>query len=375
MECHFSVAPLPTHHCDLPLKKSHLSPEEVGEGKMVVRYEWAWLQVTIFRRSLPSFVVCLLLVAATLAGCTTKAQTQNTEQASSNVKQKVVRIGYQKGTAFLNILKARGSLEKRLGSEVSVKWSEFTQGPPMMEAMNAGAVDIGVVGPPPPIFAQAAGTPIVYVGSSLPSGKSQVVLVAKNSPIRTVSELKGKKVAVGKGTAGHYLIIKVLESAGLKLEDIQPVYLLPPEARTAFEGGKVDAWVTSDPRYAEAERTGKARLLADGDKIAEQRSFFIATRNFVDKHPDLVKAILEEQKKDEEWAKSNRKETAQILEKATGVKAENWEWSFERRPSFGVLFMDDKIIAEQQEMADLFFNLKLIPKPVQVKEATWIPQP
>lgn len=115
------------------------------------------------------------------------------------------------------------------------------------------------------------------------------------------------------------------------------------------------------------------RLLANGEKIAEQRSFFIATRSFVDKHPNIVKAILEEQKNDEEWAKSNRKETARILEKATGVKAENWEWSFERRPNFGVLYMNDEIVKEQQQIADLFFHLKLIPKPVQIKNAAWKP--
>lgn len=332
------------------------------------------LPVNRIRQSLPSFVVYLLVVAATLTGCATETKTPKAEEFPSSVKQTEVRIGYQKGSAFLNIVKARGSLEKGLTPKgVAVKWSEFTQGPPMMEAMNAGAIDIGVVGAPPPIFAQAAGTPIVYVASSLPSGKSQAVLVAKDSPIRTVADLKGKKVAVGKGTAGHYVIIKALETAGLTLDDIQPVYLLPPEARTAFEGGNVDAWVTSDPRYAEMERTGKARLLIDGGNIAEQRSYFIATRSFVDRHPDSVKALLEEQKKDEEWAKSNRKETAQILEKATGVKAANWEWSFERRPSFGVIYMDDKIVAEQQQMADLFFNLKLIPKPVQVKDAIWTP--
>lgn len=114
----------------------------------------------------------------------------------------------------MNIVKARGSLEQRLQpSQIVVKWSEFAQGPPMMEAMNAGAVDIGVVGAPPPIFAQAAGTSIVYVASSLPNGKGHVVLVRKDSPIGTVTDLKGKKVAVGKGTAGHYLIVKVLESA------------------------------------------------------------------------------------------------------------------------------------------------------------------
>ena len=344
----------------------------------------------VSRTSLPSFVVYLLLIAATFTSSGTKADSalntqttqnrQNTkvEQISSNgkqAKQREVRLGYQKGTAFLNIVKARGSLEKRLGSSgVAVKWIEFAQGPPMMEAMNANAVDIGVVGAPPPIFAQAAGTPIVYVASSLPNGKGQVILVKKDSPFRTLADLKGKKVAVGKGTAGHYLIVKVLESAGLTLKDIQPVYLLPPEARAAFEGGNVDAWVTSDPRYAEVERTGKIRVLASGEKIAEQRSYFIAIRSFVDKHPDIVKAILEEQKKDEEWAKSNRKETAKILETATGVKAENWEWSFQRRPNFGVVYLNDQIVKEQQQMADLFYNLKLIPKPVQIKQAAWTPQ-
>ncbi|GAA6624024.1 sulfonate ABC transporter substrate-binding protein [Scytonema sp. NUACC26] len=340
------------------------------------------LQLFRLERSLPFFTTYLLMVAFALIGYGAKADStqsiQNAEKVANNIKQNSkqteIRVGYQKGTAYLNILKARGSLEKQLNPKgVGVRWIEFTQGPPMMEAMNAGAVDIGVVGAPPPIFAQAAGVPITYVASSFPSGKSQVILVKKNSAIRTVADLKGKKVAVGKGTAGHYLIVKVLEAAKLTLKDIQPVYLLPPEARSAFEGGNVDAWVTSDPRYAEAERTGTVRLLATGEKVAEQRSYFIATRSFVNKYPNFVKTIVDEQKKDEQWAKSNKKETARILETATGVKAENWEWTFQRRPNFGVIYMNDQIVKEQQQMADLFFNLKLIPKAVQVKEVVWKP--
>lgn len=373
----------------LPLK-TPMSCEH-GHGS-VLDSSRAGSQLLKFKRSLSS-IPYLLLIATTFTSTGSKANstpnhpniqnqnTQNTkiEQISSDSKQNSkqqteVRIGYQKGTAFLNIIKARGSLEKKLApTGVNVRWIEFAQGPPMMEAMNANAVDIGVVGAPPPIFAQAAGVPVTYVASSLPNGEGQVILVRKNSSIRTVADLKGKKVAVGKGTAGHYLIVKVLGTAKLTLNDIQPVYLLPADARAAFEGGNVDAWVTSDPRYAEAERTGQVRLLANGAKVAEQRSYFIATRSFVSKNPQLVKAIIDEQKKDEEWAKRNRKESARILETATGVKAENWEWTFERRPNFGVLYMNNQIVKEQQEMADLFFQLKLVPKTVQIKDAVWTP--
>ncbi|CAO3358966.1 Alkanesulfonate ABC transporter substrate-binding protein SsuA [Azospirillum melinis] len=178
--------------------------------------------------------------------------------------EKQVRIGYQKyGT--LIILKEQGLLEKRLESlGYDVVWTEFPGGPQLLEALNVGALDFGTTGEAPPIFAQAAGAPLLYVGYEPASPKGEAILVPKSSTIRSVAQLKGRKVALNKGSNVHYLLVKALEKAGLSVADIEPVYLPPADARAAFERGAVDAWAIWDPFYAAASVATGARTLTDG---------------------------------------------------------------------------------------------------------------
>lgn len=153
---------------------------------------------------------------------------------------KVFRIGHQKG--WLSLLKARGTLEKRLSPlGISVSWTEFNAGPVQLEALNVGSIDFGDVGEAPPIFAQAAGAPLVYAGATVPRPGVEAVVVPKDSPIRSVADLKGKRVAYNKGSNVQYFLVKLLEKHGLKYSDVQSVFLAPPDARAAFEKGAVDA--------------------------------------------------------------------------------------------------------------------------------------
>ncbi|HEY4352898.1 MAG TPA: aliphatic sulfonate ABC transporter substrate-binding protein, partial [Paraburkholderia sp.] len=163
---------------------------------------------------------------------------------------KVVRIGYQKYGTFV-ILKARGTLEKRLAEQgATVQWLEFPAGPQLLEGLNAGAVDLGTVGETPPIFAQAGGVDFVYVGNEPASAKSEAIVIPKQSTIKSVADLRGKKVALNRGSNVHYLLVRALASANLKYTDIQPVYLAPADARAAFEQNNIDAWVIWDPYFA-----------------------------------------------------------------------------------------------------------------------------
>src|SRR5262249_52267837 len=141
-----------------------------------------------------------------------------------------------------------------------VKWSEFQFGPPMMEALGAGAIDFGEVGDMPPIFAQAAGQRFVYA-ARMP-GSQHAMLVPEGSAIRTVADVKGKKVAVARGSSAHNVTVRLLEKAGLAFADIVPAYMPPADASAAFSRGSVDAWVVWDPYYALAERRQKARAIA-----------------------------------------------------------------------------------------------------------------
>jgi sulfonate transport system substrate-binding protein len=180
-------------------------------------------------------------------------------QAALAEERRVLRIGYQKyGT--LTLLKGRGTLDQRLAAQgIAVKWTEFPAGPVLLEGLNVGSIDFGTVGEAPPIFAQAAGANLVYVANEPPAPASEAIVVPKASTLSSLAELKGRKVALNKGSNVHYLLVRALEKAGLKYGDITPVYLPPADARAAFERGSVDAWVIWDPFLAAAQTARRAR--------------------------------------------------------------------------------------------------------------------
>jgi sulfonate transport system substrate-binding protein len=279
-----------------------------------------------------------------------------------------LRIGYQKyGT--LTLLKARGHLEQRFADQgIAVKWTEFPSGPALLEALNVGSVDYGTVGEAPPIFAQAAGANLVYVANEPPAPASEAIVVPKNSTLKSVAELKGKKVALNKGSNVHYLLVKVLEKAGIAYKDVEVVYLPPSDARAAFERGSVDAWVIWDPFLAAAEKQLGARILADGKGLVANHQFFLASRPYAEKNPEIIKAIQEELVKVDQWGGSNQKEVAAILSQQIGLSADIVELAASRF-SYGVQPVSAAVLAEQQKIADVFAGLKLIPKKINVKEA------
>lgn len=279
-----------------------------------------------------------------------------------------LRIGFQKyGT--LTILKARGTLEKRLAAQgVDVKWTEFPAGPVLLEGLNVGSIDFGTVGEAPPIFAQAAGANLVYVANEPPAPLSEAIVVPKTSTLKTVADLKGKKVALNKGSNVHYLLVKALEKAGLDYKDVQVVYLPPSDARAAFERGSVDAWVIWDPFLAAAEKQLGARILADGKGLVANHQFFLASRPYAEKNAEVLRVVLDELVKVDEWSAKNIKEVASILSSQVGLPADVVELAANRY-SYGVSPVSDAVLAEQQKIADVFAELKLIPKKINVRDA------
>src|SRR5580658_1855628 len=281
----------------------------------------------------------------------------------------VIRIGYQKyGTLVL--LKARGSLEKRLAPlRVEVKWTEFPAGPQLLEGLNVGSIDFGTVGEAPPIFAQAAGADLVYVGNEPPASAAEAILVPKDSPIQTVAELKGKKVALNKGSNVHFLLVKLLEKAGVQYKDIDAVFLTPADARAAFERGSVDAWAIWEPFLAAAQRQTGARILAAGNGVVSNHQFFLASRPYASKRADVVAIVLEEVAAVDQWAKTNPKEAAAALQPQIGLDQATLELALSRG-GYGVTPVNDAVLAEQQRIADTIYDLKLIPKHINVRDAT-----
>jgi len=171
------------------------------------------------------------------------------------INPKEFRVGYQKAANTLVLLKAHGTLEERLRPlGVQVAWSEFTAGPQLLEGLNVGSIDFGYVGEVPPIFALAAGASLVYTAYELPTPEAEGILVSQESPIHEIADLKDKKVAFNKGSDVHWLVVSALQKAGLKYTDIQPVYLIPADARAAFQRGAVDAWAIWDPFFVAAQK-------------------------------------------------------------------------------------------------------------------------
>ena len=280
----------------------------------------------------------------------------------------VVRIGYQKyGTLVL--LKATGNLERKLAPlGYKVAWTEFPAGPQLLEALNVGAIDFGTTGETPPIFAQAAGAPLVYVAHEPPAPQGEAILVPKDSPIRSVADLKGRKVALNKGSNVHYLLVKALEQAGIKYSQIEPVFLAPADARAAFERGVVDAWVIWDPFQAAAEAAIAARTLVDGTGLVANHQFYLGEQKFVAAHPQAVDAVIAAVGEIDAWARDNSKAVADQLSPSIGIPAPILEVALKRQ-SYGVKALDERVVAEQQRIADAFHALGLLPQPVSVAAA------
>jgi sulfonate transport system substrate-binding protein len=279
-----------------------------------------------------------------------------------------LRIGYQKyGT--LTLLKGRGTLEKRLAAKgIDVKWTEFPAGPVLLEGLNVGSIDFGTVGEAPPIFAQAAGANLVYVGNEPPSPASEAIVVPRDSQVRSLADLKGKKIALNKGSNVHFLLVRALEKAGIGYKDIETVFLPPADARAAFERGSVDAWAIWDPFLAAAEKQLGARVLADGQGLVANHQFYLAARGYAEKNQDIVRIVIEELAKVDDWGRQNLKEVAAILAAQTGLDSSVVELAASRY-AYGVKAVTPEVIAAQQKVADAFSNLKLIPKPIAVKDA------
>jgi sulfonate transport system substrate-binding protein len=280
----------------------------------------------------------------------------------------VVRIGFQKyGTLVL--LKGKGALEGKLAPlGVTVKWIEFPAGPQLLEAMNVGAIDFGSTGEAPPIFAQAAGAPLVYVAHEPPAPRGEAILVPKDSPLQSVADLKGKTVALNKGSNVHFLLVRALEKAGVAYTDITPKFLPPADARAAFERGSVDAWAIWDPFQAAAEAATGARTLANGEGIVSNHQFYLGARDFTEANPAVVDAIIAALAEIDVWAKANPSAAAAELAPSVGIPAAILQVALERQ-SYGIKPLDAKVVAEQQAIADTFHALGLLPKPIVVSDA------
>ncbi|MES2938142.1 MAG: aliphatic sulfonate ABC transporter substrate-binding protein [Pseudomonadota bacterium] len=301
-----------------------------------------------------------LLLAAGAAAVALPAAAQ---QAAA---PRTLRIGYQKFNTF-NLLKGTGALEKALPG-VEVRWHEFAAGPQLLEALAGGALDFGHAADAPSVFAQAAGKQIAYLGAEQPYPAGIGVVVQAASPLKSVGELKGRRVAIGRGWNAQYLLVRALEEAGLGWDDIEPAYVsTAADARAALESGRVDAAGLWDPFLAGAE-LGGARVLRDGAGLSNNRTFYLASPAFAAAQGSLLRAFFAELARTDRWANANPQEVASMLAPQLGVDPKVLLRSTSRR-RYGAVPVDAGIVAEQQRLADTFLRLKLIPRAIRVADA------
>ncbi|BAY29924.1 aliphatic sulfonates ABC transporter substrate-binding protein [Nostoc carneum NIES-2107] len=303
----------------------------------------------------------------------TTANTTNT--ASNSSSQKVIRIVRSKQLTALAVVEKQGKLEKRLADlGYKLEWPEFAAGPQQLEALNANGLDIASTAESPPVFAQAAGTPLVYLAANSSDGQAISLLVPSKSNIKSVKDLKGKKVGFQKASIGHYLLVRALEKEGLKLSDVQSVFLPPPDANVAFNQGKIDAWFIWEPFVTRNVQNKVGRVLIDGGNgLRDTNNFYSTTRKFYQENPEVIKAFLDELQKAQIWSKQNQKEIAELLAPVTQLDVPTLE-AMHSKYDFSLVPITDKIITKQQEVADKWYSLGLIPKKVNVKDGFLTPE-
>lgn len=323
---------------------------------MAISNHRSWTTSTLIAASLASLLG--------VAGCAKKPEQQSTTKQETTT----LNIGFQK-YGILPIVKAKGELEKTLAAQgIQVKWVEFPAGPQLLEGLNVGSVVLGEAGEAPPIFAQAANPNLVYVANQPAAPSAEALIVQKDSPIQSIQDLKGKRIALNKGSNVHYLLLKLLEENNLTLSDIQPVYLPPSDARAAFEKGAVDAWVIWDPFLAAAEHQIHARVIANGEHLVSNHQFYLSDRQFAQNHPQVLNTVVTTLNQTTDWVKTHPDDAAKLLEKPTALEFDILKTSISRM-GFGVQPISEKVAKEQQYVADAFFAQKLIPKQLVIQDA------
>ncbi|CAN0618607.1 sulfonate transport system substrate-binding protein [Burkholderia multivorans] len=295
--------------------------------------------------------------------------------ATPAAARETVSISYQRSSTLFLLLKRNGALEKKLDAlGYDVSWHEFPTD--LLHSINAGSVDLHAdVADAFALFAQAANAPVTYYAEETSAPSAQAIIVPPDSPIRSIADLKGKRVAVAKGSGCNYLLLAALKRARLTINDIQVRYLDAPDALAAFRGGNVDAWAIWDPFLATQQQDAHVRVIADGSNgLVQYNRFYMATTAFAQRHPDVLRAVFDQLRETGKWVKSHPHEAAEILRPAWGnIPAQTIELANSRR-SYDIVPVRRDQLAEQQRIAVAYHDAGLVPTPLKVSDIRiWTP--
>ena len=297
--------------------------------------------------------------SAPASASSTGSSTATTVAAAGKTSGPVLRVGDQSGTGAQALLQAAGLLHS---FDFPIKFADFTSGPPIVQAMSAGALDVGNLGNAPVVFAGAGNDKIKVVGALSNKTNNVAVLVPKGSKITSVSQLKGKKIAVAEGTSGDYHLLYELQQAGVSAKDAQLVNLQPAEGYTAFESGAVAAWDVWPPFVQEAEAKG-ARNIAGNSKFPGDNSFEIASDSAI-ASPAKAREIREYLKvinRAHRWANTHPAQWAKTWGAATGLSASIMDKAAASTIQTPVP-VNAAIESEEQGLVSVFDKAGLIPK-------------
>ncbi len=321
----------------------------------------------------PRFYAVMTLALASLAaaGCSSSSSSSSSSSAASpsasssvNLSSVTLNIGDQKGTGAEAVLTAAGLLSTL---PFHVTWSDFTSGPPMLEAMASGSVDIGGVGDAPPVFAASGGEAVEIVGARETAGDQDAVVVPKNSPITSIQQLKGKKIAYGSGSSANYNLLTVLTKAGLTTKDVTLVNLQPAEALAAFTSGSVDAWDIWPPYVQQVIAQDGARVLATGSAYGSPYSFEVASKAAVadPAKAAAIKVYLATLDKAYVWAATHPSAWAVAWGRAAGLPTSIMDVAAKIDATTPVP-VTSAIVSSEQNLVDQFFAAGLIPTKVDI---------
>jgi sulfonate transport system substrate-binding protein len=321
------------------------------------------------RRGLPA-AAAVALLALIAAGCSSSGASSSSGSSTAsaktaNVSSVVLHVGDQAGSGSQALLTAAGLISKL---PFKIEWSDFTSGPPMLQAMGSGAVDIGSVGDAPPVFAAAGGEKVAIVGAVTAGPNASAIVVPANSPIHSVAQLKGKKIAVAQGSSADYHLLTVLNKAGLSVHDVSLDYLQPADGLAALTSGHVDAWDIWSPYIEQVVGQNHARILVNGTGYGAPYSFAVASRAAL-ADPARAAAIRDYLKILNQayvWGNSHVTTWASVWAKATGLPQSVMLKAAQDSAKTPVQ-ITPAVVSAEQSVSNAFTTAGLIPGHVDFK--------
>lgn len=273
----------------------------------------------------------------------------------------VLRAGDQKA-GLRALLEAAGELKQL---DYGIQWTEFPAAAPLAEALNAEAVDTGLIGDAPLIFALAQGVRVQAFAASRGDAYGTALIVRADSPISDGAGLKGRSVATNRGSIGHYVTLRTLAAAGLQPGDVQFRFLPPADAKLALVSGAVDAWATWEPYTAVAEVVDRLRVLRSGRGLWSGLGYIVATESTLRDQRALLRDFRARVARAQVWANAHVPEFSETLARTIGIPLAAARLSFERRQN-RYIPIDASIVAEQQRTADFYHQAGLLPRRLDV---------